>query len=396
MKRTRIVSTLSVLVILLVEGCSTSPRPAVTPRIRPTSSMPTETAFAAPDASWTRTPLSVQPTLTSTSWLAAFSQVTQAPVSSFWWSDEGPYLHFEARDHLRRYDAVTGEIQDITPEAPVYGQPSVSVLRLIPDEIPASRVYFAPSGRGAVFAGETSYYGDITPSAQSAGELGPSRIASAIWYVVEEQPEAHWLGVVDGVVSGATWSRDEANILLEIACEPPLPPGNSLGWLLTPREGRMWNLFSVAPGEVILFSTRRSQIALDGQSVFFYTCVRDLVEGEYNCDYWLRVLDGGETYHDESLPIPTSSPSAWLLPNSKGVLVSDGIVLYLYALDTGSWIQLNDTDPPYTWHSVPMDPIWGTSGVEFSSDSRYIAWNGSRGLQVFSLCPGGGELLDCE
>ncbi len=352
-------------------------------------------ANAEPTADYTQLP-TIPPS--PTPWLDAFLRVTQEPVVAFWWGREGSSLYYETEDHrLWRYDPVTDRSVDITSEAPVYGQPLPSVLSRIPEEVPEQNVYFAPSGTKALFAVVTYYHEESTPAPNVDGEQPPSGSTSELWYVTEEEPEPRWLGTLNGTAYSATWSQDESRVLLILVGHALFPCVGNTGWLIMLQEGQMWELFPATTAETSTFDDCSFQIAPDGQSVFFYRCIYSRDEGEYGCEYYSRILGEGDAYRDEPVQMPLEGQPAWLLPNNRGLLITDGILIYLYGLDDETWLQLNSTSPPYTWGSVPMDPPGETTRViRFSPDARYIAWNGYRGLQVFSLCPGGGELLDCE
>ena len=398
-----IIAFLALLALLIgCAGCNSGLASNITPTTRCTPSdivLQTETPISQPLCTVGITPpemtsSTTQPLPSPTPWLSAFLRVTREPVVDFWWSQEGTYLYYEAGDHqLWRYDPVTGETVDVTSEAPVYGQPSPFVLSRIPEDVPAHDIYFAPSGSKALFTVVTHYYEGGTPSPDIDAEWIPSGATSEIWYIEEEKPEPRWIGSLGGIAYDATWSQDELYVLV-MAGHPLFPCVDSRGWLIALQEGQIREIFPIdkesPPIDICDF-----QIAPDGRRVFFYKCTYN--RGKKECEYWFRVLEEGGAYRDEPVQIPLSGQHTWLLPNNKGLLVTDGILIYLYGLDDGTWLQLNNTRPPYTWGSVPMDPPGETTKIiKFSSDVHYIAWNGSRGLQVFSLCPGGGELLDCK
>ncbi|MDY7079682.1 MAG: hypothetical protein SXV54_22580 [Chloroflexota bacterium] len=313
---------------------------------------------------------------------------------NFWWSEEGAYLYYEGNQRLWQYDPATSETVDITSEAPIYGQPLPSVQSRLPDQVLADNVYFAPSGIRALFILETYYYKSGTPSPNVDGEVLPSEITSEVWYITEEELKPRRLGTVSGLTGIATWSKDEKRVLLPILNDPFFPYGGSSGWVVALPDGKMWNV-SVTSGDRASSVVWNMQMASDGQKALSIGCTRSL-EGE-ECEYWFTSLQANSIGHREPIEVPFNKWNVRLLPNSKGLIAFDGIVIYLYDLADGAWLQLNDTHPPYTSNSVPMDPPGETMrAVKFSSDVHYIAWNGSRGLQVFSLCPGGGKLLDCE
>jgi len=320
--------------------------------------------------------------------------VTQEPVNGFWWSKEGVYLYYETADHrLWQYNPAGGEMIDITSQAPVYGQPLSSLLSRIPDGVPEDHIYFAPSGTQALFAVVTYSFEEGTPDPSVADwEIVPSGSTSEVWYLSEEELEPRWLGTLRGTAQSATWSQDESRVLLKLVGCVLSPCGGDTGWLIAPQEGQMWELFPATAAEPPTLES--FQIAPDGEGAFFCRCIYS--RDQYECEYGVRTLGEGGMYHDEPVHMPLEGQPAWLLPNNRGLLVTDRILIYLYGFD-GSWRQLNNTSPPYTWGSVPMDPPGETTGViKFSSNAHYMAWNGYRGLQVFSLCPGGGELLECE
>ncbi len=331
-----------------------------------------------------------------TPWLRAFSQVTRIPVN-FWWSEAGAHLYYEENQCLWQYDPATGEAIDITSEAPIYGQPLPSVQSRIPDQVLADNVYFAPSGVQALFVLETYYYEGGTPSPNVDGEVMPSEITSEVWYIAEEELKPRRLGAVNGLTGIATWSQDEKRVLLPILDDQFFPYGGSSGWIIALPDGRMWKVFAVSSDYDYASSDQwYMQMAPDGQKALSVGCTYSLEE--IKCEeYWLTSLKEESTGHREPIEIPSNKWDVRLLPNNRGLIAFDGIVIYLHDFAGDTWLQLNDTHPPYMWMSAPMDPPGETMrAVKFSSDAHYIAWNGPRGLQVFSLCPGGGELLDCE
>ncbi len=382
-------------------GCTSGPTANATltsdhaTRIPP----PTDTRSSRPSPTVGVTPLTplfptASLTVSPTPWLAAFFRVTQEPVVGFWWSEEGTHLNYQTEDHLLwRYDPDTDGTKEVSSEAPVYGQPLPSVLDRVPEDVPAQDTYFAPSGSRALFVVAEYYYEGGAPDPNLDAEWMPSAVVSQVWYLSEEEPEAYRLGTIDGTVYGATWSQDETRVLMQVIGGGLYPPADSAGWLILPEKGQARNLFPIMRDDATSYIL--PEIMPDGTRVLFTKCAPG--DDHDECQLYFRILKLEEDiYYDEPLSLPVTG-GIWPLPDTNGLLIADGIVLYLYGLENGTLLQLNDESQPYTLEALTMDPPGeGTGVVKFSSDTRYIAWNGHSGLQVFSLCPGGGRLLNCE
>jgi len=318
--------------------------------------------------------------------------VTQTPVN-FWWSEEGVYLYYEKDQRVWQYDPVTSETVDVTSETPIYGCPSPSVQARIPDQAPEYNVHFSPSGVQALYVLESYTYEDGTPISDIDGELSPSEPTSEIWYITEKELKPRQIGTVSGTIGIATWSQDEDRAFLPIL-DNPFSSYSHSGWMITLPDGQMWRV-SVVSDDRANSIEWYIKMASDGQKALFVGCALGL--GKEECEYWFTDIEEDSIGHSEPIDIPFDKWNIRLLPDNRGLIAFDGVVIYLYGFADGTWLQLNDTYPPYTRGSVPMYPPDNTMrAVKFSSDLHYIAWNGSRGLQVFSLCPGAGELLNCE
>lgn len=347
----------------------------------------------------TAPPLAVEvtPTPSPTPWLPAFSRVTLIPVVDFWWSDDS-YLHYEAHDHFRwRYNPATREATTSSVETPARVQPSLFILSLIPESVPEHQVFFSPSGVSALFSTVTVYYGDSTklPTAVD-GEITPSRITSDLWYISNEEAIPRHLAGFEQEVGFVQWSEAENRVLLFTKSVGPAACPLD-GWLVDLPEGEMWNLFPVSTSDPCQYWPVY-EIAPDGQKVLFGLC--DFYQAGWTsrkeCEYWVRWLRGNRRFNDEPIQTPPlRDPFVYWLPNSDGLLVLDNtppygtVVAYLYDLETKDWVQLTNANVPY----MHMDSI---TQFQFSPDLNYMAWNGRRGLQCFSLCPAGGDLLSCR
>jgi len=230
------------------------------------------------------------------------------------------------------------------------------------------------------------YAGD-KPGPDSDSETHPASITSELWYVDGDELATRQLGTVEGMPTGVSWDQNENYVLVQMG-DGMYPPVDSAGWFISLRTGEMRNLFPVTASETIT-SYLRPQIVSSGNKLLFTQCVYNSDDSQ--CTHYIRTLKNG-TYSDEVVSPPVSGGFV-ILPNERGLLIVDEITLYLYDWESEIILQLSDNRPPYTLGSVPMD---SPRDVKFSPDLHYIAWNGSRGLQVFSLCPGAGELLNCE
>lgn len=322
-----------------------------------------------------------------TPWLDAFQRVTQTPVERFWWDDTETYLYYWSNQHLWQYDPILGKTMEAPSAMSVYGEPLSSVLACIPNNVPRYDVYFAPSGTKAVFKVLHYEYENDTPGPDTDAETHPASITSELWYVDGKEPTPHQLGTVNGMPTGVSWDQSEDHVLVQMG-DGMYPPIDSAGWFISLETGEMWNLFPITAGETIT-SYLRPQIASYANKVLFTQCIRK--SNDRQCTHHIRTLENG-SYSDELVSAPVEG-GFLLLPNGKGLLIVDEITLYLYEWENETILQLSDNRPPYTWGSVPMDP---PQEIKFSRDLHYIAWSGPGGLQIFSLCPGGGALLNCD
>lgn len=339
------------------------------------------------------------PTPSPTPWLPAFSRITLIPAIDFWWSGDG-CLYYESHDHLLwSYDPVTREAMVSSVESPVPEQPLPPVLSLIPEGVPEHQVFLSPSGDSALYVTVTLNYGDGAEAPVAAdGEMPPTRITSDLWYISREETVPRWLTNFEQVVGFTSWSEDESRVLLFTEVFGPVPCILD-GWLIDFPEGEMWHLYPVSAGESCrVFDFYR--MAPDGQKVLFGSCELsrdgDRWTSDRECEFWVRWLREGHRFDDDPVQVSTlRNPYVYWLPNSEGLLVLEDIpphgtvVVHLYDLNTKSWVQLTDVNVPY----MQMDSI---ARFQFSPDLNYIAWNGRRGLQCFSLCPAGGDLLGCR
>jgi hypothetical protein len=384
----RMLTIIALLGFLIgIVGCNSSYDTTATPTCNSTVvGIDTPAATTSPSISKTSTP--ADPVIPSpTPWLDAFQRVTQTPVDHFWWDETEIRLYYRSNHYLWQYDPVLGRTTEVSSTTPIYGEPLSSVLARIPNDIPHYDVYFAPSGTKALFKVSRYEYAGDAPGPDTDGEIHPISITSELWYVDENELATRQLGTVDGMPTGVSWDQNENHVLVQMG-DGMYPPTDSAGWFISLRTGDMWNLFPVTAGETIT-SYLRPQIAPDGNRVLFTQCIRK--SNGNQCTHYIRTLKNS-MYSDEIISPPVSG-GFLILPNNRGLLIIDEITLYLYDWESKTTLQLSNDRPPYTWGSLPMD---SPREVKLSRDLHYLAWNGPRGLQVFSLCPGGGVLLDCD
>ena len=332
-----------------------------------------------------------QPTIpvipSPTPWIDAFQRVTQTSVDRFWWDKTEIRLYYQSNDHLWQYNPLVGRTSEVSPTVPIYGEPLTSLRAHIPDDVPSYDVFFAPSGTKAIYKVPHYEYTGDTPGPDTDSETRPTSITSELWYVGEDELAPRQLGTVEGMPTGVSWDQNENYALVQMG-DGMYPPTGSAGWFVSLGTGEMRNLFPVTASETIT-SYLRPQIVSNGDKVLFTQCVYK--NNDSQCVHYIRTLKNG-TYSNEVVSPPVSGGFV-ILPNERGLLIIDEITLYLYDWESEIVLQLSDNRSLYALGSVPMDP---PREVKFSPDLHYIAWNGARGLQVFSLCPGAGDLLNCE
>jgi hypothetical protein len=380
-----------VLIILLVSvsGCQIGSSPG--PTSTSGHAVSTATAWVQPEetAPAPTSTAMIASTPSPTPWLPAFSRVTLIPVVDFWWTEDG-YLHYEAHDSLLwSYNPVGRKVTTSAVQRSVQEWPSAHVQSLIPEEVPDHRVYFSPSGSRALYAIMTYYYAEITQPPGVDGENPPARVTSEVWSV-SETDEPDRLTLWEGSMVSVSWSASEEVALVTMGGIGPFVCPSS-AWLIRFPEEQIENALLSSGDNLCQYC--HLEIAPDGRK-FYYQICDELGGREVACEHWVRWLEESEAYRDEQLQFSFDGYHIRWLPNSMGLLAIDGELIYLYDLERESWLQLTNTNVPY----MQMDPIASSWQVHYqlSPDLHYIAWNGGRGLQVFSLCPAGGELLSCE